>query len=212
MSISAIARHLGRDRKTIQRLPGRRPGRRRTQTRRSRSVRGVRRLCPCTPHRGSASVGGDLVRRGRRARLRPVVSTFTRQLRARVCGRTASLARRRRVGRTRRSSIRRVGRPSGTGSSCRTRLSTGVGQERAPAGRCARLQSLARHPGGDRGPGPSGRRPGQDPRKLGGLTRKWRFDRARSAIPSREGDRDVRCGRRALRRAGRDLPAAAGQP
>jgi transposase len=74
MSISAIARHLGRDRKTIRAyLNGER-------------VAGVRKPAgeePFEPFvdyvrerlkRGSASVGGDLVRRGRRAGLRPVVS------------------------------------------------------------------------------------------------------------------------------------------
>ena len=73
-SISAIARHLGHDRKTIRAyLNGERAA-----GVRAPAVRGpfdpFVDYCRERLRRGSASVGDDVVRRGRRARLRPVVS------------------------------------------------------------------------------------------------------------------------------------------
>src|SRR3954452_15500982 len=70
-TISAIARHLGHDRKTIRAyLNGERVE---TQTQHAGRVRPVRGLLPRAPRRGPAPVGDHPVRRAPRAGLRPLV-------------------------------------------------------------------------------------------------------------------------------------------
>ena len=83
-SVSAIARHLGRDRKTVRAyLEGKRePGRR--QARGPGPVRAVRGVLPDPVRRRPAPVGDDAVRRGRRSWVMTgAYPSFTRALRGR---------------------------------------------------------------------------------------------------------------------------------
>ena len=119
-SISAIARHLGRDRKTDPRPPGREAGGRASASGATRSLRAVRALS-ARPSRARTPTSG---RAPSMTRWSPSDSprsyqSFTRGLRARelrphceACSRVS------RAGPPSRSTIPPVRRSSGTGSSC----------------------------------------------------------------------------------------------
>jgi hypothetical protein len=127
-SVSAIARHLDKDRKTVraylsgQRVPG------------QRKPAGPDRFEPFAeycrirfgddPHLWATTLFGEV----RELKYDGAYSSFTRALRARGCGRGASGARRPGRRLSSRSSItRRVRRPSGTGWNCPARLRGGGG-------------------------------------------------------------------------------------
>jgi hypothetical protein len=136
-TISAIARHLGRDRKTIRaHLAGGEAG-----------VRARSWADPFEPlaaycaqrlkddaHLWASVLFAELLEIGD-DRSYP---TMTRQLRARACARRVSLAGRPRTERSRSSSTHPVPRLSGTGRTARPARGLGLGQERAPTGRRSR--------------------------------------------------------------------------
>jgi hypothetical protein len=213
-TISAIARHLGHDRKTIraylngERVAGVRAGR-------GGPVRAVRRLLPARLAR-TRICGRRRCSTRSPARVRSVVSRRSPARSGCVdCVRIARRAGRRRPGRSRSSSTRPARRPSGTGWISRTRHPRGGG---ARPRRCSSARSRTRASGAA---GSRNRRISRTPSTrstrspaLGGVTRVWRFDRMATVCHpgDRSDDRVVRCGREALRRAGRDLPAAAREP
>ena len=158
-------------------------------------------------------MGGDVVRRGRWPfGLRPVYPTFTRQIRVRdlrphcePCSATK--------GRANAPIEHPAGEETqwGLARAPPTRPPTGVGQERAPARRCARaLQQVARHLARPR-TRPTYRRPGQDHPQVGWADEEAALDRM-TTVPPRlgQGDRHVRRGGQALRHPGRDLPTRRG--
>ena len=117
-SISAIARHLDRDRKTVRAyLNGdRQPGVRRSSAPDPLAPFVGLRAGPV--RRRPAPVGDGVVRRGRAARLRALLSDASSASSASAgCARTARRARGVRAATRSRSIIRRVRRSSGTGSS-----------------------------------------------------------------------------------------------
>ena len=130
------------------------------------------------------------------------------------CGRGARSARRRGRRRSSRSSVtRRARRPSGTGSSCRTRRRGGGGGRTRTcwSGRC---RTRARGAGCSRSPRSSrtwSRALHGACERLGGVTRRWRFDRMSTVCHPETGDLTavVRGGREVLRGRGGRVPVAA---
>ena len=214
-SISAIARHLQINRRTVRRYLS------------DEATVGVRR--PAGPDgfepfagygaaaagRRSAPVGDGVARRAGRARLRRVVSVVDAGVAGASCARTVSRARRCKAATSGSLRTRRVRRPSSTGSSCRIRPPGGGGQDRAPARRVAgALLAVARGAGAGGGPAAPDRGPRRGGASPGRLTHRWRFDRMATVCHPDSGlaDRDIRPGRGALRGRDRYLPAASGQP
>ena len=159
------------------RLPQRRAGRRGTPAE-ADPFEPVRRLRPRAPERDPHLWAVTLFDEVAGLGYDRSYPTFTRQIRVRICGRTASRARPRRAGRTRRSSIRRVRRqwdwlelpdpPAHWGWGKNAHLLVGALAHSskwrgtlAPAGDQAHLIDAL----------------DKTTRKLGGLTKKWRFDR-----------------------------------
>ena len=129
-TISAIARHLGHDRKTIRNyLTGKR-------TAGERAPAGPDPFAPFVdyvtarltedPHLWAVTLFDELQPLG----FDRSYPTLTRQIRAAGCDRHASRAGRRPAGRSRSSTTRRVRKPSGTGSSCPTHRPAGAGGTR----------------------------------------------------------------------------------
>ena len=215
-SISAIARHTGRDRKTVRAyLNGERtPG---VRKRRERGpVRTVRRVRHLPAVRGPASVGSHPVRRARRARLSAVVSDADpADPRPQTAPGVRGLRDRHRPGeRDHRPSARR-GNSVGLGRSAESTRLLGLGRDGAPAGRLpGAFGALARDPGtGDDPTAPRRRpRPGQPPARRRDEGVAVRSDGHR--LPSRvgPGDRELRRRREALRRLGGDLPTQGREP
>ena len=179
-SISAIARHLGHDRKTIrgylndERVAGvRAPA---GEDRFAVFVDYCRERLVEDPHLWAMTLFDEVVG----ARVRPVVSDVHPPAASRVsCARSASVPRGARVGRWRSSITRRVRRRSGTGLISRTRRRRGGG---ARTRRCSSARSPTRAGGAACSPSrrishtPSTRSI-RSPAPWAGLTRVWRFDR-----------------------------------
>ena len=216
-SISAIARHLGRDRKTIRAyLSGERTAGVRAPAGED-VVRAVRHVLPGTTQRGPAPVGDRVVRRGHRVGLRPVLPA----VHAQPAGPRAPPGVRavppgdRPAGRDHRSP-RWGGNPMGLGGSAestgrvgrlrpdRASPRRGVVAFREMAG-CARREHRPTAPG--RRPTPGGHRAGRGDQGVA-----VRPDVDRGAPGHREGHHVLRRGRETLWGAGQTLPAAAREP
>ena len=159
-TISAIARHLGHDRKTIraylngERVAGQR--KRRCRTGSTRSPTTAASVSPRTRTCGRPRCSTSCSSWATTARIRRSPASSEPA----GCARRVRPAARRRDGRTRRSSTRPGSRPSSTGSSSRPARAVGVGHDGVPAGRVAgALQPLARGAGRVHRPATPDRRP-----------------------------------------------------